>query len=672
MFSLWRDAVEQRQLAEKNAGLQLLQRDQAVKDRDRAEALQKQAERERERAEKETARAERERERAEENATEAARQTAAAAANLKAAESRFAQAQSAVAELFQLGNHLLRVPNMEARGKSALDRAMQFKQSLLAEKSDDPGVQFGTAQAVLQMAWAQLELGLHEESEQSYRSAIDLFQRVRASQGDTLEVLRELRSAHIFLGVALSNQAKWREAEVIARESARLARQVIENPSHVTFDRLVLGNALMNLSQSLLANGLADEARSALEDAVRIQREVFAIFPNKNHAAAELSLALGGLAGCVAKTDRAAALELANEALQLRRSQIEATSNPRDEAMYFARVCLQVASLYSDLKRPEDALRVLEEALRHVEPASLKYRAYRGLRFAHVHCLTQMQAIMLGRKNQTEADRLQRELEVQLRGILEVMPGDVEGRSRLATILGTESRRLVAERDFDAAWDRAVEAMRLYVELHVEVEPALTWVRQVRTSTSRVLAIPPRFEREKEKLQVARDFLRLLPDDANACNSLAWHLLMAHDPAVLNSAEGLKLAQRAVELDSTQPFFLNTLGLGYLLNGDLDAAQNAFEKSLEIKTRVPAADWYYLAIIHWRRCSTKRRKAASRPILATKNCSISNGPPGGNSGCLPNRWNLAIAPGSPMKWGHPQMSTDGPSRCVVGIPNPHP
>lgn len=451
------------------------------------------------------------------------------------------------------------------------------------------------------MAWAQLELGLHEESEQSYRGAIDLFQQVRASQGDTLDVLRELRGAHVFLGVALSKQAKWRDAEVIARESARLARQVIENPSHVTFDKLVLGNALMNLSQSLLANGLADEARSALEESVRIQREVMVTFPDKNPAAAELSLALGGLAGHVAKTDRAAALDLANEALQLRRSQIEATSNPRDEAMYFARVSLQVASLYSDLKRPDDALRVLEEALRHAEPASLKYPAYRGLRITHVYCLSQMQSIELGRKNQPEADQLQRELEVQLRRILEVLPGDVEARSRLGAILVAESRRLAALRDYDAAWDRAMEGMNLFRDLHVEAEPALTWVRQLQNSVIRVLATPPRFEREKEKLQVARDFVRLVPNDATACNSLAWHLLLARDPAVLNPAEGLKMAQRAVELDSATPFFLNTLGLGYLLNGDLDAAQAAFEKSLELKTRVPAADWYYLAIIHWRK-----------------------------------------------------------------------
>jgi tetratricopeptide (TPR) repeat protein len=97
-----------------------------------------------------------------------------------------------------------------------------------------------------------------------------------------------------------------------------------------------------------------------------------------------------------------------------------------------------------------------------------------------------------------------------------------------------------------------------------------------------------------------REVLRLTPDDADACNFLAW-LLVSGPPDLRDPLTAVQLLRHATELAPTRWTYWNSLGMTYYRLGRHAEAVPAFERSLRYSGGKRAAhDLFPLAMCHAR------------------------------------------------------------------------
>ena len=116
-----------------------------------------------------------------------------------------------------------------------------------------------------------------------------------------------------------------------------------------------------------------------------------------------------------------------------------------------------------------------------------------------------------------------------------------------------------------------------------------------------VLSVGTRSEFEREKLQALHEWINQDPDNSVAHNSLAWRQLCVGDISLRDAVAAEQSVRRALELKADEPFFHNTLGVALYYQDRLDEAVPEFERSLQLKTPQPLADWCFLAMIESRR-----------------------------------------------------------------------
>jgi serine/threonine-protein kinase len=104
-----------------------------------------------------------------------------------------------------------------------------------------------------------------------------------------------------------------------------------------------------------------------------------------------------------------------------------------------------------------------------------------------------------------------------------------------------------------------------------------------------------------QKIQ-ARDLLQRAlevdPDNARACNQLAW-LLVTGPSKLRDAATALKHARRAVELEPANGFYINTLGVALYRNAEYYQAISMLELSLKVNRQQSGGyDQLFLALCH--------------------------------------------------------------------------
>src|SRR5581483_7645516 len=118
-------------------------------------------------------------------------------------------------------------------------------------------------------------------------------------------------------------------------------------------------------------------------------------------------------------------------------------------------------------------------------------------------------------------------------------------------------------------------------------------------------AVPVRLEVELGELTPARQLLarsrRALeanPDNAAACNDMAW-IFAAGPTDVRNPTEALRLAQKAVGLDPTKHDYLHTLSVAYYRLGRWREALATLEDAVKANGgSTTAYDLYFLAMCY--------------------------------------------------------------------------
>ncbi len=96
---------------------------------------------------------------------------------------------------------------------------------------------------------------------------------------------------------------------------------------------------------------------------------------------------------------------------------------------------------------------------------------------------------------------------------------------------------------------------------------------------------------------------------AHVANNLAWFLVTSADPSARDPETAVAVARRAVELEPDEGNYQNTLAVALLRTGDLDGAEAAFRKAMDLRDGGDSFDWYFLAQIEARRGRPDAAKA---------------------------------------------------------------
>jgi tetratricopeptide (TPR) repeat protein len=93
--------------------------------------------------------------------------------------------------------------------------------------------------------------------------------------------------------------------------------------------------------------------------------------------------------------------------------------------------------------------------------------------------------------------------------------------------------------------------------------------------------------------------VHVAPDNASACNNLAWYLVTCPEPSVRDPARAVELAKRAVALAPGEGTSWNTLGVAQYRAGDWNAAIDSLMRSLSLRWGSDDGDLFFLAMAHW-------------------------------------------------------------------------
>jgi tetratricopeptide (TPR) repeat protein len=161
--------------------------------------------------------------------------------------------------------------------------------------------------------------------------------------------------------------------------------------------------------------------------------------------------------------------------------------------------------------------------------------------------------------------------------------------------------------------DDATDYYRTALELDASNAPA-------QFCLANILRVRGNPEEALVRFQITCD---LLPTDPNPLNGLAWELATCVEPRLRDPARAVDLGMKAVELSFKQGDdrdargrdrvgnYYNTLGVAHYRVGNLQAALDALQKSLDFagrgETRAKGSDeryvcedWYFLAMVHWK------------------------------------------------------------------------
>jgi tetratricopeptide (TPR) repeat protein len=93
--------------------------------------------------------------------------------------------------------------------------------------------------------------------------------------------------------------------------------------------------------------------------------------------------------------------------------------------------------------------------------------------------------------------------------------------------------------------------------------------------------------------------LQSQPNDAKACNQLAWALAATPYEKLRDSKRAVELAKKAVELAPRDGSIWNTLGVAEYRADNWQASVEALSKSMELRQGGDAFDWLFLSMAHW-------------------------------------------------------------------------
>ena len=521
--------------------------------------------------------------------------------HLAASESRFRKAQAPIQELIRLGSELVRQPNMNNRGRKALEQATRFLQDLMREKIDDPQIMAETASAVSSFGWTLLEHGLFVDGEAAIRDALVITSELIAVAPESLRYQRLHRDALWRHGIAHLRLGRHQQAEDLLQKSVECSEVAIKLPGANSSDHVALGAALSNLAIELKANKKSAAAAQTRMQSVQVLRRCAESYPRDSTVPSNLSLALTNLAADLWQEDRFMAEKMALEALAIRRKLAQSIA-AREESAYLVSSLLLLANWYHDTQRPAEAQELLSEALEFGERARHKFTEVYSIRLQYINALRSAFRFAWSAQDLRRAEDHLSQILAELKLAIREFPDDESFKLQQARAIFDTGR--IAERQSrkNEAAKYFVQALRELTQARATSPNPARFIVELDAVSEGIFRLGTRFEFEAEKLEASRVQCEVVPNDPVRMNVLAWRLTVNTEPALRDYGQAEKLVRQAIAINRQQPFYFNTLAVCLYHQNRLAEAEEALDQSQQLQTSEPAADWYFMSRIRSRQC----------------------------------------------------------------------
>jgi tetratricopeptide (TPR) repeat protein/tRNA A-37 threonylcarbamoyl transferase component Bud32 len=263
------EAAYQRDLAELRKEEADKQRQRAQDSESKALSLHKIAEERRHEAEKQETEAKRLWEVAKQERDAAEKQKLRAMAN-------FDLARKAVDEMLrEVGQEWLDgVPQMTDVRRSLLERALEFHQGFLEERSEDRTVRHEAGLTYRQMGDIHKMLRHFADANKTYKESIDLFGQLTAEDAKDPDYQRGLAAAYAHRALLLREQCLFEKAEADYRQALDLYRQLTTTHAKVPDYLRERAQTHNGLAYLLRNTGRLKEARSEYQQALDFQEQL--------------------------------------------------------------------------------------------------------------------------------------------------------------------------------------------------------------------------------------------------------------------------------------------------------------------------------------------------------------------------------------------------------------
>jgi len=469
------------------------------------------------------------------------------------AETNFRRARDAVDQMLTEVSEkaLAEIPQAEPIRRALLEKAAAFYRDFLSEQAADPALRGETARAHSRLGALETDLGHFPDAARAFHRQIGLLEELLKGDPENPQYLRELALARYRLATQQGHVGDLATAVVESRRAVEIAQGLAQRFAENRADRNMLARTLNVHAVTLWKSGKLLEAQDPFRRAVETYEQLIRDDPTDARRG-ELAGALTNLANLSCSQGKhAEAAALGKRAIELQKEAIK--GEPRNAV---ARVFLRnqyenLAIELSELGKPDEALQVASQIVSMGEALMTDYPArpaYRHDLAESYHNLANIQRDA-GRTKEAESSyRRAIELDQKLADEFPNVPS--------YQIVGAQSSLMLGD---------------------------------LLKITSRAGAARDAFRRGLEGYErIAAKFPEITDSRirvADAANDLAWFLLTCADLPMRDAAEALKLAKRAVELNSKSAGFWRTLGLAQYRTEAWSAAIEAVQKSMVLPDR---------------------------------------------------------------------------------------
>ena len=511
-----------------------------------------------------------------------------------ASNRRFDKAAASAEELLRVSQRLLNQPNMDTLGRETFEKAMKFKQSLIEESSGADGTSLEIARALRGFAHTQGELGLFNEASITLQQALTAIQSLDENTRNSAEVQRELVALFQQQSAVLSHLNRKDEAIESNRQCAIVAERLLQSNPNNAGDMVGLGNILANRAAN---SSQVKERLELLGRAIELERQAVKLEPNNGSFQFELAVSLETLALNYAGSDLVLAKSLMEESIQYSEQVLMSKRNPRIEAMYFPRACRSLSSIRMGQKEFTEAEKCLQKGLDVIQKASNAYPNYCDGRSEYAFCLLQKVRLFIQQEAFDLVDNEFAKLMHEVDELKRLFPDDAHGLKAFAYAKMEWGRRLEVLKRYRESAEVSLVALSQCNSLRETNSNSRAFSSQITEIASSLVRIANKVEDEGAKKNIFTGLDELLPEDAIELNTIAWTLVKSKSTTMDDASYGSALAARAISIRPNVADIHNTLGVALFRNGKLTEARVEFEKSLALKTPIPAADWYFLAML---------------------------------------------------------------------------
>jgi tetratricopeptide (TPR) repeat protein len=264
---------------------------------------------------------------------------------------------------------LAEIPQMEIVRKRLLERARGNYEKLIADKGDDPLVQWGSGRSLVRLGDIEALLGEGKAAEVSYTKAIEILSSLSKADPKNSDYPRDLARAEHGLGVLYKDQSRFQASEQALRRAITLRSQFAEIPDALADDEQALADSSYQLGALLARQGSAKASDARIyAAALATQNKLAERYKDRKEFRARLARYRnnqGILLRALGKLDESGAILL--DTIALLEPEVNGPAPTPGARWQFARACNNVAGVYRATGGSSGAAAYLKRAERTLE-----------------------------------------------------------------------------------------------------------------------------------------------------------------------------------------------------------------------------------------------------------------------------------------------------------------